>query len=298
MGGTSLNPKRLFNLLKQTFTEWSEDKAPMFAAALAYYTIFSLAPLLVIIVGILGIIYGQSDAKGQIIDQIGGLTSPNVAETIKGVLDAQAESGGGVLATVLGTITLLVGATGVFAQLQTALNTIWEVKPNPDKGGVLHLLMVRLLSLGMVLVIAFLLLVSLLLSTALEVVGAYFTDVLPGADFIWQIVNIVVSFGVITLLFALIFKYLPDVKISWGDVWIGAAVTSLLFVIGKFLISWYLSRGGVASTYGAAGSLVILLLWIYYSAQILFFGAEFTQVYAKEEGSRIVPSKDAVRAEM
>ena len=292
-----MNPKTLFNLLKQTFTEWSDDKAPMFAAALAYYTIFSLAPLLVIIVGILGIYYGQSDAKGQIISQIGDLTSPSVATTIQGVLNAQAESGGGVLATVLGTITLLVGATGVFAQLQTALNTIWEVKPKP-KGGVMHLIVVRLLSLGMVLVIAFLLLVSLLLSTALEFVGAYFTDLLPGAAFIWQIANVLVSFGVITLLFALIFKYLPDAEIAWGDVWTGAAVTSLLFVIGKFLISWYLSRGGVASTYGAAGSLVVLLLWIYYSAQILFFGAEFTQVYAKEEGSRIVPSKDAVRAEM
>ena len=293
-----MNPKKLFSLLKQTFSEWSEDKAPVFAAALAYYTVFSLAPLLVIIIGVLGIIYGQSDAQDQIIKQIGELTSPGVAETIGGVLDAQADSGGGVLATVLGTITLLVGATGVFAQLQNALNTIWEVKPDPDKGGVMHLILVRLLSLGMVLAIAFLLLVSLLLSTALSVLGNYFSDVLPGAEFVWQIVNVLVSFGVITLLFALIFKYLPDVKIAWGDVWVGAAVTSLLFVVGKFLISWYLSRGGVASTYGAAGSLVVLLLWVYYSAQILFFGAEFTQVYAKEEGSRIVPSKDAVRAEM
>ena len=293
-----MNPKKLFSLLKQTFSEWSEDKAPVFAAALAYYTVFSLAPLLVIIIGVLGIIYGQSDAQDQIIKQIGELTSPGVAETIGGVLDAQADSGGGVLATVLGTITLLVGATGVFAQLQNALNTIWEVKPDPDKGGVMHLILVRLLSLGMVLAIAFLLLVSLLLSTALSVLGNYFSDVLPGAEFIWQIVNVLVSFAIITLLFALIFKYLPDVKIAWGDVWVGAAVTSLLFVVGKFLISWYLSRGGVASTYGAAGSLVVLLLWVYYSAQILFFGAEFTQVYAKEEGSRIVPSKDAVRAEM
>ena len=293
-----MNPSKLFNLLKQTFSEWSADKAPVFAAALAYYTVFSLAPLLVIVIGVLGIIYGQSDAQGQIIKQIGELTSPDVATTIQGILNAQAASGGGVLATVLGTITLLVGATGVFAQLQNALNTIWEVKPNPDKGGVMHLIMVRLLSLGMVLAIAFLLLVSLLLSTALSVLGNYFTDVLPGAEFIWQIVNVLVSFAIITLLFALIFKYLPDAKVAWGDVWVGAAVTSLLFVVGKFLISWYLSRGGVASTYGAAGSLVVLLLWVYYSAQILFFGAEFTQVYAKEEGSRIVPSKDAVRAEM
>ena len=293
-----MNPSKLFSLLKQTFSEWSEDKAPVFAAALAYYTVFSLAPLLVIIIGILGIIYGQGNAQDQIISQIQSLTSENVATTIKGILDAQADSGGGVLATVLGTITLLVGATGVFAQLQNALNTIWEVKPDPDKGGVMHLIMVRLLSLGMVLAIAFLLLVSLLLSTALSVLGNYFADVLPGAEFIWQIVNVLVSFAVVTLLFALIFKYLPDVKVAWSDVWVGAAVTSLLFVIGKFLISWYLSRGGVASTYGAAGSLVVLLLWVYYSAQILFFGAEFTQVYAKEEGSRIVPSKDAVRADM
>ncbi len=293
-----MNPSKLFSLLKQTFSEWSEDKAPVFAAALAYYTVFSLAPLLVIIIGILGIIYGQGNAQDQIISQIQSLTSENVATTIQGILNAQADSGGGVLATVLGTITLLVGATGVFAQLQNALNTIWEVKPDPDKGGVMHLLLVRLLSLGMVLAIAFLLLVSLLLSTALSVLGNYFADVLPGAEFIWQIVNVLVSFAIITLLFALIFKYLPDVKIAWGDVWVGAAVTSLLFVIGKFLISWYLSRGGVASAYGAAGSLVVLLLWVYYSAQILFFGAEFTQVYAKEEGSRIVPSKDAVRAEM
>lgn len=286
----------LLSLFKQTFSEWTDDKAPVYAAALAYYAVFSLAPLLLILIALLGIFYGSEEAQNTLMGQIEGVTSESTAQFIGEIVSNASSSGSNVLATMIGVATLLIGATGVFAQLQNALNQVWEVEPAPG-GGIMHLLKVRLLSLGMVLAIGFLLLVSLLLTTALDALSGYASGVLPGADFLWQILSFVVQFGIITLLFAMIFKYLPDVTISWKDVWIGAAFTALLFVIGKYLISLYLTQGAVASSYGAAGSLVVILLWVFYSAQILFFGAEFTQVYGKRYGSRIVPAEHAVRQE-
>ncbi len=197
-------------------------------------------------------------------------------------------------ASAISIVVLLVGASGVFIQLQNALNTVWDVKVKPD-AGIMNFIRKRLLSFSAVLGIGFLLLVSLLASAALSGMNKYMSGLLPGADWVWEAINMVVSFGFITLLFALMFRYLPDVEIQWSDVWVGALITAGLFVLGKFLLGLYLGQGSFGSTYGAAGSLVILLAWVYYSAQILFFGAEITQAYAREYGGRIVPNDHAVR---
>lgn len=250
----------------------------MLAAALAYYTIFSLAPLLLIVIGLLGLVYGQGDAQQQLIDQISGVVGENAAGMIQTMLKGASSVGAGLLSTIIGFVILIVGATGVLVQLQQALNLIWGVKPNPQRSGVMQLIMSRLLSLGMLLAIGFLLLVSLVISALLAGLQGYLNKLLPGAD-LWQIIHFLISFAVITVFFAMIYKYLPDTAIPWRAVWIGAAFTSLLFVIGKFLLGLYLGNSAVASAYGAAGSLVVLLLWIYYSAQILLFGAEFIKVY-------------------
>ncbi len=290
--------KTLWSLLKQTVTEWNEDQATVLAAALAYYTIFALAPTLIIVVAVAGLVFGQGEAQQALLDQVTAAVGSDVAGVLGTLLENTSRAGSGVLATVIGAALLILGATGLFAQLQNALNRVWGVKPNPS-AGVMNLLRTRVLSLGMVLVIGFLLLVSLLLSAALNVINNYFSELLllPGEETFWQVMNFALSTAVITLLFAMIFKYLPDVQIAWRDVWVGALVTSLLFSLGKFLISYYIGTSSAASTYGAAGSLIVLLLWIYYSAQILLFGAEFTQVYGRRFGSGIQPAKYAVRSE-
>jgi membrane protein len=287
--------KRIFKLLKDTVTEWNEDNVPMFAAALAYYTIFSLAPLLLIAIAIVGFFFGEAAAQGEIVRQIQGLIGKDGAEAIQTMIqNAHRPGSGGTLATIVGVVLLFLGASGVFGQLQTALNTIWEVKPKPGKG-IQSFLQSRFLSFAMVLVIGFLLLVSLVLSTVLAAIGNFFNNLLPGFAALGEIINFVVSFAVVTLLFAGIYKFLPDVKVPWKNLWVGAGVTSLLFTIGKALIGLYLGSSGVGSTYGAAGSIVVLLLWVFYSAQILLFGAEFTQVYSKYQGTPIKPSKHAVQ---
>ena len=286
----------LWTVIRQTVTQWSEDGASVLAAALAYYTIFALAPLLIIVVAVAGLVFGQGEAQAALLDEISNTVGPDAASVIGTMLTNTAQSGSGILATVIGAAILIVGATGLFAQLQNALNKVWDVKPGPS-AGILHMLKVRVLSLGMVLVIGFLLLVSLLLSAALSVVSGYFSGLLPGEDTVWQVINFLLSTAVITLLFAMIFKYLPDVQITWRDVWVGALVTSLLFSFGRFLISYYIGTSSAGSAYGAAGSLVVLLLWIYYSAQILLFGAEFTQVYGRHFGSGIQPAPYAVRSD-
>ena len=286
--------RTIWSLLKQSASEWSSDGASVLAAALAYYTIFALAPLLIIVISVAGLVFGQGQARQELLDQISQTVGSDAAGVIGTMLTNTSEAGSGILATVIGAAILIVGATGLFAQLQNALNKVWNVKPKPS-AGILHMITVRLLSLGMVLVIGFLLLVSLLLSAALSVISGYFQGLLPGGDTIWQVINFLLSIFVITLLFALIFKYLPDVKIAWRDVWVGAFVTALLFSLGKFLIGFYIGTSSASSTYGAAGSLVVLLLWVYYSAQILLFGAEFTQVYGRRFGSAIQPADYAVR---
>jgi len=287
-----MNPRAVFSLLRSSFSEWSEDNASRLSAALAYYTLFSVAPLLLIAVSIAGFVFGQQAAQGQVFAQLRGLLGDQAAQTIQTAVQHSSTTGTGTISAVIGIVTLVLGASGVFAELQSSLNTIWEVEPKPG-GGILATVKRRFLSMTMVLGIGFVLLASLLLSAALSVVGQLVAGALPGGEVLWHGVSFLVSFAIIVLLFAAIYKVLPDVQISWGDVWVGSAVTALLFTIGKLAIGLYLGHASVGSTYGAAGSLLVLLVWVYYSAQILFFGAEFTQVYARTYGTRIVPSAGA-----
>jgi membrane protein len=289
-----MNPKEAFSLLKATLFEWLDDQAPTLGAALAYYTVFSLAPLLIITIGIAGLVFGAEAAQGQIFDQLRGLLGEASSKAMQEIVQsASAEPKTGVVATVIGFVTLLFGASGVFGQLQASLNIIWGVQPKPDRG-ILGIIRDRTLSFGFILVLGFLLLVSLLLTAAIAFVGKQFGAMVPGMEALIQLLNSVLSLAVITLLFAMMFKILPDAKIAWRDVWIGAFITALLFTIGKFALGFYLGRSGVASSYGAAGSLIVLLLWVYYSSQIVFFGAEFAQVYANRFGSRVTPSNNAI----
>ena len=271
-------------LLRNSFIEWLEDKAPRLGAALAYYTAFSLSPLLVIVIAIAGLVFGQEAAEGQIIAQMQGLIGHDGAQAIAGMVQNARKPSSGIIATVVGLATLLIGATGVFGELRDALNTIWEVQPRPGRG-LTGLIKDRFLSFTMVVGVGFLLLVSLSVSAGLAAMGRFLGSMLPGLVILSQIINFVVSFSVIGMLFALIYRYLPDLKIPWHDVWIGAALTAGLFEIGKFLIGFYLGNSSISSAYGAASSLAIILVWIYYSAQIFLLGAEFTHVYAKHRES-------------
>lgn len=283
-------------LIGRTFQKWTGAQAPVLAAALAYYAIFSIAPLLLIVIGVLGLVLGENAAQSALMEQIRGAVGPQASGAIESMLQNMGEQGGGLVATAIGVGTVVVGATGVFAQLQNALNVIWEVKPDPEASGILHLLVVRLQSLVLILAIGLVLLASLMLSAALSALGPAVTDALPSGAWFWQLLNAAISFAVILLLFAMIFKVLPDARIRWRDVWVGAGVTALLFVAGNQAFGLYLGINSVASTYGAAGSLVVLLLWVYFSAQVLLIGASFTQVYARWTGSSIEPDEHAVRS--
>jgi membrane protein len=284
----------LWKAFKQTATEWSADRAPMLGAALAYYTVFSLAPLLVIVIAISGFVFGADAARGQVFDEVRGLIGDEGAKAIQDMVQsAGSQASAGILATIIGVTTLLLGASGVFGQLQTSLNIIWGVEPKPGRG-ISGMIKDRFLSFGFVLVVGFLLLVSLLLSAGITFVAEWVGGISDGTAILAQVVNIVMSLLVITFLFALIFKYLPDAVIAWHDVWPGTFLTAALFTLGKYILGLYLGTSSVSSSYGAAGSLVILLLWVYYSAQILFFGAEFTQVWANRFGTPVRPDADAV----
>jgi membrane protein len=278
--------KVMWKLLKATFFKWSDDHAQGLGAAVAFYTVFSLAPLLLIAIAIAGLVFGQETAQGQIIGQIRDLVGEDSAKTIQDILENVRKPSNGVIAASIAGVTLFLGATGVFAQVQESLNIIWGVETK-QKSGIIQVLKSRFLSFLTVLGSGFLLLVSLVLSAGLAVIGHRLESFLPGPEFLIELMNIVISFGVITLLFAMIYKILPDVSIKWSDVWIGAGMTSLLFTIGKLLIGLYLGKSEVGSVYGAAGSLIVILLWVYYAAQIFLFGAEFTAVYASSTGSRI-----------
>jgi membrane protein len=288
-----MNLQEIWKLLQETFKEWSDDKASRLAAALAYYTIFSIAPLLIIVIAIAGAVFGEEAARGQIVGQIQGLVGVDGAKFLETAIQNANQPKTGAIASIISVVVLLVGATGLFTELQDAMNTIWEVKPKPGRG-INNMIRLRVLSFAMVIGIGFLLLVSLVISTILATLVTYFSNLLPGFDFVWQIANLIISFAITTVLFGLIFKVLPDVKIAWSDVLVGASLTSVLFSIGRFLLGQYLGNGSFGSTYGAAGSLVVILAWVNYAAQILFFGAEFTQVYSRRHGSGIVPTKNAV----
>lgn len=284
----------LFNLIKKTFKEWSEDKASRLAAALAYYTVFSIPPLLVIAIGIAGLFTDRQVIEDQVVNQAGALMGSQGSDAIQTILDSSEEPGNGELGpTLISVALLLFGASGVFTQLQDAMNTIWNVKADPDRT-ILESIKERVFSFTMVLAIGFVLLVSLLLSTLLATFGDFVGGLVSEAEILLWIVNFVLSFVVFALLFAVIYKVVPDVEIAWRDVWIGAVITAVLFKIGEYALGFYFERSDPTSAFGAAGSVILLLLWVYYSAQILFLGAEFTQVYATELGSGIKPDRDAV----
>jgi membrane protein len=282
----------MWHLLKEAASAWSRDRAPRLGAALAYYTVFSLVPFLVVVIAVIGLVFGQQAAQSAILSQIGELVGEQSAAAIKDMIQRADQPSAGLFATALAVGTLLLGASGVFGQLQDALNTVWGVEPKEGRG-LWGFIKDRFLSFVAVLGTGFLLLVSLILSSALAAFGKWFGGWLPFPEAVMQLMNFVLSFVVITGLFALIFKVLPDARVAWRDVWIGAALTAVLFTIGKFALGLYLGKSNVASAYGAAGSLVLVLLWVYYSAQILLYGAEFTQVYANRVGERIVPAPDA-----
>ncbi|HET7435997.1 MAG TPA: YihY/virulence factor BrkB family protein [Thermoanaerobaculia bacterium] len=276
--------RKYFKLFKETFTEFGEDKAPRLGAALAYYTIFSIGPLLLIAVSMSGIFFGQEAAQGRISGELGKVFGPNMAKSLEEMVKAAAKPKSGMIATVVGIFTLLLGASGVFGQLKDALNTIWNVEKK-KAGGVMGFIKERFLSVAMVFGIGFLLLVTLVFDAAISAVGGLLGDHFPGGEAALQAIQLVISLGLAIVLFAAIFRILPDLKIAWHDVWLGAILTAVLFVAGKFGLGLYIGKAAVGSSYGAAGSLVVLLVWVYWSAQILFFGAEFTQVYARSHGS-------------
>ena len=282
--------KASWELVKEAGSGWVDDKVPRMSAALAYYTVLSVAPLLVIALAIAGLVFERQAVQGAVVEQLGGLVGPEGAKAIQSMIANASNPGSGITALVIGAVVLLFGASGVFAELQDALNTIWGVQPKPGRA-VATILRERFLSFGMVLGTCFLLLVSLVVSAALAALTGLVG--LGRGGVIGQVLTFCISFAVITLLFAMIFKVLPDVKIGWGDVWVGAAATAFLFTVGKLLIGLYLGHASVGSAYGAAGSLVVFVVWVYYSAQIVYFGAEFTKAYANHFGSRIRPADNA-----
>lgn len=289
--------KTIWQIVKQTASDWSDDNAARLSAALAYYAILSIAPLLVLAVSVAGFVYGEDAARGQIASELASVVGPEAGEGIQTLLAHAQKPGEGLVGSIVGGLVLLFGASGVFGELQASMDTIWDVAPKPGRG-IWGVVRQRFFSFSMVLGVAFLLLVSLVLSAVLSGIGGLFQDALPGGATLWEAINFVISLAVISGLFALIFKVVPDVEIGWRDVWIGAATTAVMFALGKFALGLYLGRASVASPYGAAGSFVVLVIWVYYAAQILFFGAEFTQVYARHRGSRIAPSHNAVSVEV
>ncbi len=275
--------RRPIDLLKETAAAWSEDYAPSMGAALSYYSLFSIAPLLLIVIAIAGLVFGEAAARGAIFGQLQGLVGEQSAKALEAVLRAADKPKEGLVSTVIGVAVLILGAMTVFGELQNALDRIWRAPARARANGLWNLLRARLLSFGMILGLAFLLVVSLVFSAALAALGKWWG---PAFGALAHTVDLLVSFGLITVVFALIYRYIPRLEVAWHDVWLGAAVTSLLFAVGKLLIGLYLGKASVASTFGAAGSLVVMMVWVYYSAQIFLFGAEFTWVYAHQRGSR------------
>ena len=275
--------KKYLPLFKETFREFGEDKAPRLGAALAYYTIFSIGPLLLIAVAMAGIFFGQEAAQGKISGELGKVFGSQMAESLEQMVQAADKPKSGTIATIVGVLTLMLGASGLFAQLKDALNTIWNVEPKKSSG-IIGMIRERFLSMAMVLGIGFLLLITLVLDTAVSAMGGMAAQYV-GGEAVAQVLQLALSFVVAVVLFAAIFRILPDLRIAWKDVWLGAVITAILFVLGKWGLGVYLGKAAPGSAYGAAGSLVILLIWVYWSAQILFLGAEFTQVYARTFGS-------------
>jgi membrane protein len=281
-----MRPARLYRLFVKAFNAWLDDYAPSMGAAISYYTVFSLAPLLVIVIAVAGAVFGRDAVQGQIAAQLTGLIGPDGASLVQTLVAASSDKDKGLVAGLISAGILLVGATTVFAELQSALDRIWHVPEAQKPKGIIGTLRARLLSFGLILGLVFLLMVSLAVSAALAALGSFTSRLMPGSEAMLQVLNFVVSLGIATVLFAMIFKLMPSAHIAWRDVWVGAITTALLFEAGKFLIGLYLGKSSMTQTFAAAGSLVILIAWVYYAAQIFLLGAEFTKVYAQEHGSR------------
>ncbi|HLM73241.1 MAG TPA: YihY/virulence factor BrkB family protein [Polyangiaceae bacterium] len=281
-----------WELTRDTFNDWIDDNVPRLGAALAYYTLFSLAPMLVVAIGVAGLVFGEEAARGEMFGQLQALLGAEGAKLVESLLQSVSKPSHGIIATVIGLVTFMLGATTAFVELQSSLNTVWEVQPKPGRGvkGLLH---DRILSFGMLLGIGFLLLTSLVVSAGLSAFSTFMGDRVPGFYYFAQLLNLVLSLAVQTVLFAMMYKLLPDVKVAWRDVWVGSFVTSVLFTLGKFLLGFYIGSSSVTSGYGAAGSVAVLLLWVYYSTQILLLGAEFTQIWAERFGGHIEPNENA-----
>lgn len=277
---------QIWELIKTAAQSWSDDYAPSMGAALSYYTLFSIAPLLLIVISIAGLVFGQDAARGEIFGQLNGFMGSEAAAAIQGLLESVNKPAQGTLAAIIGIILVLIGATSVFGELQDAMDRIWRAPARHQTNGVWGLLRARLLSFGMILSVGFLLMVSLVMEAMLSALSRWWSPMFTGWETMAQVINTVASFGITMLAFAMIYKIMPRVKIDWRDVWIGAGVTAFLFTAGKFLIGFYIGRSGVVSGFGAASSIVIVLIWVYYSAQIFLVGAEFTWVYAHIFGSR------------
>lgn len=280
-----MNPRALFELCKQSVASWRADYAPSMGAALAYYTVFSVAPLILIVISVVGLVFGRDEARGEISAQLSGLMGDDGARAVQSMLEALNKPAQGIFATLVGIVLLLVGATTVFGELQDALDRIWRAPARNEGGGIFGLMRARLLSFSMIMGIGFLLMVSLVASAALAALGEWWAPIFGGWATLAQGVNFVFSFLMVTVVFAMIYKIMPRVSVQWRDVWVGATVTAVLFTIGKHLIGLYIGKTSLASGYGAAGSLVVVLVWVYYSAQIFLLGVEFTWVYAHAYGS-------------
>ena len=287
---TGMRFEQLWGLIRKSIVAWVDDYAPSMGAALAYYTLFSLAPLLIIAIAVAGLVFGQEAARGEIVAQIQGLIGHEGANAVQGLLKSASAPAKDIFATLASTVMLVIGATTVFGELQSDLDRIWRVPAPAKVNGIWSLLRSRLLSFGLVLGLGFLLLVSLVVSAAIAAFGKWSYGFFEGREAYLHTLNFGISFAITTMLFAMIYKFMPRARIAWRDVWVGAAVTALLFEIGKLLIGLYLGTTSVASGFGAAGSLVVLLVWVYFSAQAFLLGAEFTWVYSHEYGSRAAQS--------
>jgi len=278
----------VWDLLSETYKRWRQDNAPTLGAALAFYTTFSMAPLLIIVIAIFGVILGKATVQVEILRRATELIGAQGAGAVKMMIETAYRPGSGLPATLIGILVILIGSTSALVMLTHSLNLIWGAKPNP-KAPIWNLVKERLLSFVMILVIGLLLVLSLLLSIVLSFLTGFFQNLLPVPAFFIEVCDFVLSFLLITLLFAVVYKVLPDVEIAWTDVWVGSAITAILFTLGKFLFGMYLARSSIRSAYGAASSLAIILMWVYYSAQVFLIGAELTQVYANRYGSRVKP---------
>ncbi|MDB5891811.1 MAG: ribonuclease [Polaromonas sp.] len=286
-----MNLRHFYGVAKKSVTAWVDDYAPSMGAAISYYTVFSIAPLLIIVIAVAGLVWGREAVQGEIVGQLSGLMGNEGASGVQALIESANQPAKGVVATVVSIVVLVIGATTVFAELQSAMDRIWDVPAAKKASGIWATLRARLLSLGFILGLGFLLAVSLVFSAGTAALGSWASALLPGWESLMLVVNFVVSLGMATLLFGLIFKLMPQAKVAWRDVWVGAAVTAVLFEIGKTLIGLYIGKSSVTSSFAAAGSLVVLLIWVYYSAQIFLLGAEFTWVYANDHGSLSKPGE-------